>query len=257
MISLIADSLFKQLADLSLTIEGRKIPIIATLKQLPRTGKSLRIQKHRLNLPKRSVYDHIRSLPQIAEFSLALSKADLDPHLLAALLVFHDLSEAVIGDTPSFTDLEGHSFLTAKALDEAEQITNAMLLEAMPHPLKPSFTQFLALHQEKSDPLYRFFYQIDKIDPIIAIWRYLFLFRGKIPIETFLSAMSDFFLNPEPQRTCLNSTTLSVVHHLQNPENAKNFYHNPTHYFHNFFAAPLADPLHVLLETRGMHFVNY
>lgn len=249
MISSHANLLFEQLREVALTIEGRKVPILETLKHLPRSGKSLRINKYGLDLPKRSVYDHICSLPQQADFFLSLSNADLDQNLLTALLVFHDLSEAVIGDTPNCTHFEPHTFLTGKRRDEAEEKTNLLLCEAMPHELKRSFEKFL---EEKNTPLYQFFYMIDKTDPIIAIWRYLFLFQGKIEIDKFLSAMADFFHNPEPQRTCPDGTILSVVQLLQNREHAKNFYLNPHDYFRNYGNVSLQS----LITGREMHFVK-
>lgn len=240
-----AHHLLEQVRDLALLIDGNKIPVIETLKKLPRTGKSVRLKKFGIGLPFRSVYDHILSLPQQAEFFLKLTNAPIDPHRLAAMLIFHDLAEAIIGDIPCYIpqELAQETYLTPEEKEAAERRVNNLLHDALPQELKDLFSYYVLQEQHKVSPVYRFFYMIDKTDSIIAIWRYLSLFREKIEIDPFLSAMSDFFVYPETQRACVDKQVLGLVRTLQNRENAKQ-------YFLNNFSHETVEHL---VENRQMH----
>lgn len=61
---------------------------------------------------------------------------------------------------------------------------------------------------------------LDKTDPIIAIWRYMAVFRHKIDPGRFLAAMEDFFENPTPQRSCFHPEILELIVFLQDRRNA-------------------------------------
>lgn len=246
------------ITNLSIEISNKKTIIIETLKSIPRSGKSVRLEKFGINLPKRSVYDHIVSLPPQAQFFLSLSKNDLDPIILESMLIFHDLSEAVIGDSPSFTsqDLAMQTFMTEDKKAQEETKINLLLLKILPDHLKPLFSTYMEHHREKKSFLYRYFNMIDKTDPIIAVWRYIFLFRRKIDIEIFLSAMKDFFLNPEPQHICLDNKIRTLIGFLQDPSNARKYHSHHENFFDTYFDASTASILRSLIEDREMHFVE-
>lgn len=229
------------------------IPLIDTLKCTPRSGKALRFDQFGLRLPKRSVYDHIISLPPQAQFFLSASKVSLNVDLLISLLLFHDLSEALIGDAPSFTSphLAKETYRSEEEKGRAENGANQRLLAALPHPLKAPFESFLTL--SKNSPLYQFFHMVDKTDPIIAIWRYIHLYRGKIDdIDLFLTAMEDFFLNPEVQHCCIDEKASIVVKLLQTRDYAREYYAGSFD-FAKHLNLQMSQELKSLIEERAMH----
>lgn len=254
-----AERLINQLAAVYVEGEnGIKIPLLDTLKAMPRSGKAVRIQKYHLALPKRSVFDHILALPYQARLLSSLSHINLDGDRLINLLIFHDLSEALIGDSPSFTpyQLAKETFMSSEAKEKAEQKANEKIFAALPMELKKSFLDHLKIISEKNSDLYRFFYMVDKTDPIIAIWRYIACFRKEMNLDTYLEAMSDFFLFPEAQRSCIHADVLSLVRHLQNKDNAKNYYLKGEEHFHYLGDKIIAKPLQELIEGRSMHMIS-
>lgn len=176
--------------------------------------------------------------------------------LLASLIVFHDLAEALIGDVPEFTSIQlaASTYLSDKEKEEAEENANQLLLQALPTDLQQLFKITLSLTSEGNSQLYKFFHMVDKSDSIIAVWRYIFTFQEKINIDHFVTVMSDFFHNPKPQQVCVNSKTLALVQFLQNKEHAKNYHQNQSRFFHNFFDNETATELHRLIEERKMRF---
>lgn len=253
------EQILEQLSGVSLLIENRKIFVLDILKTIPRSGKSVRLKKHGLSLPPRSIYDHIVSLHLQARFFLPLLKIDMDSELLECMFLFHDLSEAVIGDAPSFTSREMamDTYMCQHKKNVEEAKINQLILEALPENLKYTFELYLKHHHEKNSSIYQFFNMIDKTDPIIAIWRYLFLFQQKMEIDHFLNAMADFFLNPEPQQICMDLKTRSLIGALQNTDLAKKYFLNPVNFFQNHFEEDVAADLQQLIESRQMHFVEH
>lgn len=218
----------------------------------------VRILKYELDLPLRSIYDHIISLSAQAEFLLSISELDLNGELLAPLVVFHDLAEAIIGDVPDFTPsrLAADTYMPHTDKNTAEKKANILIMKALPNNLKQLFEHYLAMYEQQDTTFYQFFNMVDKTDPIIAIWRYLFLLRKKIRIDDFLIAMTDFFQNPNPQSSCVNETSLSILRVLQSKEHAKNFYLHPDSFFQHLFEKDIASSLTHLIEDRRMHFVE-
>jgi 5'-deoxynucleotidase YfbR-like HD superfamily hydrolase len=242
-------NLIKQLENVSVAYNNKTIFLIDTLKKTPRSGKMVRFAQYGISLPCRSLYNHIVSLPAQAEFFLSHSHYNIDKKKLAALCIFHDLSEAIIGDVPDFTpeQLAVNTYMNHSEKMVAEIKANNLLIEVLPKNIRELFKEHLRVLEEKTSDLYKFFYMIDKTDPIIAIWRYIFLMRDKILIDPFLTATNDFFINPTPQKTCLNERTLEIVRFLQNKENAKEYYLCPEKFKDYAFTA--------LVENREMQFV--
>lgn len=232
-----------------------EIPLIETLKKTPRSGKAVRIDRFGLKLPKRSVYDHIQSLPEKARFCLSMAPVDLPSEELGNLLIFHDLSEALIGDVPCFTpkEMAKGTYMCPEEKEEAEKAANLKLLVALPFGLKPAFAKSLEYLQDKQGLMYRVFHMIDKIDPIFGIWNYLYQYR-EIEIAQFLEAMNDFFLFPETRNACIDKKILKIVTFLQTPELAKDYFLKRNGFFKYHFEEELAAPLQRLIE-REMHCV--
>jgi len=80
--------------------------LINKLKQTPRTGFEVRIKKFSLNLPVQSIYDHVLSVATNSDILATLFNIDLDIEKIIYSIAFHDIVEALIGDTPEFTSKE-------------------------------------------------------------------------------------------------------------------------------------------------------
>lgn len=252
------EHLYQQLENVCVKTENKTIPIIDTLKKTPRSGKMVRILKYKLDLPFRSLYDHIISLLAQAKFFLSFSEFDLDCELLVRLFAFHDLSETIIGDVPDFTPpiLAAETYMSHAEKSAAKKKADQLLMDALPKNLKQLFSQCLAICEKQDTDIYRIFNMVDKTDPIIAIWRYLSLLREKICIDDYLMAMTDFFLNPRPQNSCVNEKSLSILRVLQNSKQAKQYYLHSDNFFQNLFENDIACSLTSLIEDRSMHFVE-
>lgn len=170
------------------------------LKQLPRTGKAVRLR--RLNLPQlkaRSVYDHILSLAQSAALFLPCYPQKLNPEILSAQIVYHDVNEVLLGDIPNYTDIKEqpvpNCWTQLKKTEKAkrERIANSFLA-LFANKAQQKSLRALKLYGAEKD----FCDLLDKIDPIIAVWRYLFVYRDQLlaNAEQFIDAMRDFFENP-------------------------------------------------------------
>ncbi|MFZ4411073.1 MAG: toll/interleukin-1 receptor domain-containing protein [Paracraurococcus sp.] len=87
---------------------NRRMPIIDTLKKIPRSGKRVRLVDFKPTLKPRSVYDHILSLAHIADCLLPHIETRLKASELGDLslcIAYHELNEMVLGDIPSYTSL--------------------------------------------------------------------------------------------------------------------------------------------------------
>jgi 5'-deoxynucleotidase YfbR-like HD superfamily hydrolase len=253
-------NLFDRFKEVEIVESGRVIPIIETLKNLPRSGKSTRIDKYKLNLPKRSVYDHIMSLPAQAEFFIKVSSNDVDITTLMLLLLCHDFSEVLTGDVPSFTSqkLAGNTFKREDEKRRIEEKTNKKITAVLGGETKNIYKKAVKELEGKESYIYKFFHMIDKTDPIIAIWRYIFLFKDDINIDNFLEAMNDFFIFPEAQRACVNPEILLIVKILQNPLIAREYYYKGNKIFKEIFPnGDILKNMQHLIEGRLMNFVRF
>jgi hypothetical protein len=90
-----------------------------------------------------------------------------------------------------------------------------------------------AFLDDRTYPLTIFFKLLDKIDPIVAVWRYLHEYRNRLGRgpEEFLRRMKDFFDNPDvasyvnANKFC--ERTQELVATLQNARLAAQYYLRP------------------------------
>ncbi len=192
-----AIKLVSLIEDLSLNINGEVIQVIPALKALPRSGHALRIDKFGLDLPKQSVYDHALTLAyncDIYQKSLGIS---FDVQILANYCVFHDLAEVIVGDVPRFTSksLAKKHYLSAVQKRAAEIKANQIISENIDASLKAEFVESIHLlesEEEENTGIRKLFWMLDKTEPILSMWRYIYNFHDQIKIEEFLEAMTDF-----------------------------------------------------------------
>ena len=238
--------------------EGQEICLLDKLKKIPRSGKSSRIDYFGLNLPKRSIFDHIISLAREAEFLGKLSGVKFDIEILAGMIASHDLSEALIGDAPDFTseELTKGAYLTASIKEQLEEKANMVIQESLNKThieIGLVFKKSLEVLDDTTSDTWKFFYMIDKVDALVAIWRYIYLFRESIEIEKFLEAMNDFFTNPRTSLSCIDEKPLELVTFLQVKDNARQYYHGGAIIITN---SKWGQDLTSLIESRPMHFVD-
>lgn len=233
-------------------IDRDAIKIGKTLRMIPRAGKEIRIKRSGLKLPVRSVYDHIQSmahsadvLRQVLDKSSCLSSEDI-----ARCIVFHDIGEVLIGDYPSYTELHHASVGEAdadprymplhpkntwqrgsKEVQYFEQVAAKFVGGWLGKKLQIDFAKGRRL-RNINNPVGRYVAVLDKMDPIIGVWRYLFQYRNDniFNPETFVTAMRHFFENPDVISVCekveANPNLLRLIRELQNESNASAYYHN-------------------------------
>jgi 5'-deoxynucleotidase YfbR-like HD superfamily hydrolase len=228
---------------ITLPIYGN-IPIITNLKKIKRTGKLVRLESF-VNKPKikiRSIYDHILSVAHFADCLLPIvnSGITVEKHTeLARIIAFHELNETVLGDIPSYTNLrEKNRTSTSNPAEQTlrlvnpktrENIANKFIWMFLSGKRKKSLEAVLHYLSQTESNMIIFFKILDKIDPIISIWRYLKHYKGKIGnIDEFLSRLRDFFEYPDVKKFVNNSQfneQLSpFIGVLQNRHYAKQYY---------------------------------
>ena len=213
-----------RLSKLCITFEDKtQIDCVTALQQTPRAGKAVRLKRSKLDLPVRSVYDHVQSLGHNADLFLSLTSQKLSKKDLAGCIAFHDLHEILLGDIPRFTDysLSGMVSLSAEEKHNLELAADTELSNNLPAEFKHTFDDTAYTLYGGNSPVSRFFQMLDKSDPIIAIWRYLPTLRGTTEARSFIIAMDDFFINPKVRTFCVDPKINKLVKQLQNPRNAE------------------------------------
>lgn len=256
-----------------------RIFVIKTLKRLPRSGKHLRLGRQRQidgsDVPSRSIYDHIISLAHSADV--------LYPHLdhrlvgaevgdLARCIAYHELNEILLGDIPSFTNITStrrqksriQSEQRLRSVDprEREYYAHKFIWMFLDIKHRASLDRFMDLAEEKSAASYNFFQVLDKMDPIIGVWRYLDVFRGQLEQNgaRFIRAMADFFSNPDPSKIVQSygdEQILTLLSFLQDASNAQAFYRDSEFLLHNEDWLGFSPEVrNKLIRGRGMHFME-
>ena len=154
-----------------------------------------------------------------------------DQRRLANCTAFHDLAEVLIGDYPAYTNTRrslGYE-RTTEELMRLEEAANTLIRPWLGQQLLLDFDDAMSILKDSTLRLSKFVTLIDKIDPIIAIWRYLYQFRAKLDITTFLTATDHFFSNSNVRRVCEGSDIdrermCAMIEFLQNPGNAKRYF---------------------------------
>ena len=241
MVSEILDDLKTE--SIILPFAGR-IPLVGTLKRLPRSGKHLRIGDLKLTdgrkLPSRSLYDHVLSVAYSSDllFDFVSHGLNVDDKIdVARCIAMHELNEILLGDIPTFTRLndrrrhktriEAEQTLATVPPREREIISHRFIWMFLSPKNREVMECYFDLSKGEKSKIFRYFKLMDKIDPIIGIWRYLHVFRGKFHDggDLFISRMNDFFTNPDPRRRVRDyggdQRLLELLSFLQNQGNAQ------------------------------------
>ncbi len=252
------------------------IKIVDALKQLPRSGKKIRLEAFEPKIPIRSLYDHILSLAHIANCLLPCINHNIPHHdqqELGRCIAYHEINEILLGDIPSYTNLTAEVKELAKisaatelrrvSQRERERITNEFIALFLQERGRESLHVFNGLIEKEDHPVTKFFRVLDTIDPIIATWRYLYHFRGKFDknIDLFLRRMKDFFENPhvkeETARYTEDKRICELIYQLQDRIQAKQYYLNPNMLKESkeSFGLPV-QVVSDLIEGRYFHFAE-
>jgi 5'-deoxynucleotidase YfbR-like HD superfamily hydrolase len=248
------------------------IGIIDTLKSLPRSGKIVRLHSFRQPpIRIRSVYDHLLSVAHSADtlFSVVnhgLSESDLSH--VARCIAYHELNEVVLGDIPSYTNVSWPKRQVARIYAEErlrsidnkdrERVANEFVHMFL-NQKQRSNLKLVEQWAEGRTPAFRYFRLLDKMDPIIAVWRYLNVYRDKFQDDgsDFLSCMRDFFDYDYVRNIAIDYTedprVAVLVGTLQNRATARRYYRDRRTIFEqeDLFGIP-TQVVETLIEGRGI-----
>lgn len=210
------------------------------LKEIQRTGKAIRLENMKLkSIKARSIYDHVISMAYLADCFLVLDKNKLikecDYPNLGRIIAYHEISESLIGDIPAYTDIDGHTTKNKNDIriknlhhDQRERIVNNFLWMYANSRQRSSIEEMNRNLSKQNTPFMKYFRMLDRIDPIIAIWRYLYRYREELKTQSakFIYGMNDFFVYPKTTAYKTNKYTVEfpylkdILEVLMNPEAA-------------------------------------
>ena len=226
------------------------IKIIQQLKDTPRTGKLIRLKGFKdpvtnTQFRVRSVYDHIISLSYSADILLPIIANDLENNKIdiAKCIAYHDICETLLGDIPDYTKMKSESNQRLAALE--------LLKSKNPNEIKQTANLFIGLFLENRErtilkhtetilfkkpptPISNFIQILDKTDPIIAVWQYIYFFgkiqSSKFDIVVFVERLRDFFENSKVKEVSLKCTRdkriAEFINKLQDMSLAEEYYSN-------------------------------
>lgn len=161
---------------------------------------------------------------------------------LARCIAFHELNEVVLGDIPTYTPLSEIRRKSARIYaenklriippDERHRIANDFIWLFLEERNKASLRHVQKLVSDEN-PISNMFTMFDKLDPIIAIWRYLHHFRSSrsFDVDNFLRRVKDFFENPDVKNFArakdIDVAVHSLILDLQDRNKAKEYYLDP------------------------------
>ena len=202
---------------------------IEKLKEIPRTGKAIRLKSMQFeSIKPRSIYDHIMSMAYLADSFLGMDKKPLieayDYPNLGRLIAYHEVNESLVGDIPAYTDITGDSLkdknnsrIKAINPDKREKIVNEFLWMYANDQQRSSIKEMNRNLSNQNTALMKYFRMLDRIDPIVAIWKYIHKYREILQANPreFINGMNDFFVYPKT--TAYQNTPHSIdFPYLQN-----------------------------------------
>lgn len=206
-----------------LKLPGKQLKIIDELRLTPRSGKKCRIDDFNLHLPVQSLADHIYQVALLADFWLDAYNIEVDLNLLAETIASHDLAEVIIGDIPDYTCHSDDFKKFDGDLTCQEQKANTLIKHCLAPKLRDKFERGIN-NIEATTTESEIFWISDKIEPIIAIWRYLNFYHERIDFYNFSTAMTDFFDNPNVNKYALNQDCDRLITFLKDKKNAEHYF---------------------------------
>lgn len=270
--------LLNDLDDAAIAIPLHKpIFIIKNLKKLPRSGKRIRLENYEPKINIRSIYDHILSLAHSADMLFSIIDHGIHNQEIADLvrcIVYHDLCEVLLGDIPAYTNLSNHKRNQAQIFAERrlreipknqrENTVNDFIYMYLSEREKESFLQAKQILNNPNNHIFQFFNVLDKIDPIITIWRYLHFYRGKLDenATVFMQKLKDFFDNPEVKKVAVeykrDHKIYDLVLILQDKNLARKYYNdeNSLNNINSLFDTINPKEIKQLIEGKNIIYAN-
>ncbi|MBR9824172.1 MAG: toll/interleukin-1 receptor domain-containing protein [Alphaproteobacteria bacterium] len=253
-----------------------RIPIIDKLKQLPRSGKKVRISGLKPKIRIRSIYDHILSIAHSADVLLPVMDHNVKNNEyseLARCIAFHELNEVVLGDIPTYTPLSENKRKSARIYAEnrlrsippnqRQKIADEFIWMFLQEKNRASLSHVNTILNNEN-PISVTFRLLDKIDPIVAIWRYLHTHRNseRFPAEGFLRRTKDFFENPDVKNFArsmnFDNKVYNLILDLQDRNKALSYFENPDYFSESkeLFSLPHST-IKELIEGREIIFTEF
>ncbi len=221
------------------------IKIIDTLKRLPRSGKYIRLKAYEPKVKIRSIYDHILSVAHSADCLFSYVNHGIrqeEASEVARCIAFHELNEIILGDIPSYTNITYknikntnlYAWKNLKEIDKPrrEEIANEFISLFLGERERKSLQKVMEYFKDREHPISSFVFLLDKLDPIINVWRYLYTYKGKLDenANIFLHRLKDFFDYPDVKELARNykrdPKIYDLVLILQDRELAKKYYND-------------------------------
>jgi 5'-deoxynucleotidase YfbR-like HD superfamily hydrolase len=228
----------------------RRLLIVRTLRRIPRSGKSVRLAEFKPRLRIRSIYDHILSLAHLADCILPHINHGIHPSELGDLslcIAYHELNEVILGDIPSYTSLSNNKRnrnrnyaeqrLRNVSPQDRERIANEVVWMFLSDKHKQAFGAAMKLFADQRSRVHILFKSLDKLDPIVSVWRYIHHYRGKLGPnpQIFNHKMKDFFENPDVKSYMrankIDARLIDMVINLQDRRKAWDYYEDPDRIF--------------------------
>lgn len=194
----------------------------------------------------RTIYDHIISLALTADCLMpSISHGIYDSEIisLSKCIAYHDLCEALLGDIPQYTNLpkgrrqnariEAERLLRKTETKKREFIANEFLSLFLENKDKENIEFVTNMLSKSKNRTTDFFTVLDKIDPIISIWRYIHCYRDSLngKESEFLRRLKDFFENQNVLKVTegyvRDPKIKKLILPLQNEKLALDYYHDP------------------------------
>ncbi len=219
----------KELEDFIIGFSFTSFSVGEQLRQLPRTGKLVRLNKIKYSIKVRTVYDHICSLFDSAEILLPYFE-DINVEEISYYIAYHDINEILIGDMPEYTQSLPAQYDTvwrilARTPKETRELTTDNFLRLFADTAQKKGIDIASNLKTKNWEVFHFF---DIIDPIIAIWRYCYNYRDSIDGSILVDTFMDFFNYPNLHKIISNCSQLDIVDFLTtlaNPQKAIDYCH--------------------------------
>jgi 5'-deoxynucleotidase YfbR-like HD superfamily hydrolase len=192
----------------------------------------------------------VLSVATNSDILATLFNIDLDIEKIIYSIAFHDIVEALIGDTPEFTSKELIKFsqkysVNTKEKAIQEQKANNQIIKMLPKEMGSTFNSvrnFLDEEQNPQSEIARFIWFADKTEPITAVWRYIFNYKNRINIDIYIEAMSDFYTNPKILSVySYSENTSHLIKYLQFKENSKEYFLKGERFLKNVLPLPLIE----------------
>jgi 5'-deoxynucleotidase YfbR-like HD superfamily hydrolase len=190
---------------------------------------------------------------------------------LARCIAFHELNEVILGDMPAYTNLSQSKMNTAdlyawKRLKdiskrEREHVANEFISMFLGERERKSLQKVNQYFSDDTSPISQLVNVLDKVDPIINVWRYLHHYRGQLDedADAFLRRMKDFFDYPEVKEVTKKYNADRKMHELvlilQDRDLARLYYRDRRNLGEQGGLFSLPSPvIHELIEGRKMVF---